>query len=406
MKCIPAVILAAAYGDGYAIRRKKGPPTSFPTATPTDIPTKHLQMVSPESRPLAEICDKKNAAKIDVCIEWFETDNPSAAPSTTPSTSPSVEIITSGSPTTTKTQNVIEDIIDDRSDRILIQLSYFDMTITIISESKMLRSSDTSVHYRQGGDLTRQYEHAATNQHLHEMYTKSFLNPLIGLNLTFIDAGETNISATSTRSSIFYGTVEFEKLKEYPDPTLNDVEYVTGLAFIDNEKSRFLDEFCGYHGSNANTFTYDVIVQRLDDISNDSSASSSGINESRDTRAVLPIVGMIAGAFTICITCLVCFVNRRNNQKQRKRAVEEIPSPIRQILQNKREFDGNNFNDAYMDSASITSRNSGDSFLQPQLKFHEERVDNLRELGVEQIAIPTIVKRLSASTCFEDDFVR
>jgi hypothetical protein len=90
---------------------------------------------------------------------------------------------------------------------------------------------------------------------------------------------------------------------------------------------------------------------------------------------------------------------------------------MRQILHSKRvgkfnsndeeiiDFRGNNL-DAYLDSASITSRSQGETYFQSQLKFHVENVDNLRQWGVdvEQISIPTIVERSSSCNC-EDVFV-
>jgi hypothetical protein len=43
----------------------------------------------------------------------------------------------------------------------------------------------------------------------------------------------------------------------------------------------------------------------------------------------------------------------------------------------------------------------GETFVQSHLKFHDENVHNLRELGVdvEQISIPTMVKRSSSCEC-------
>jgi hypothetical protein len=391
-------------------------PTSLPTIVPTETPTmspmiQHHEPMPEHQTPLEEICEKKNAEKLDICIEYFASGVPSVTPSNMPSTWPTDDANSSDPPTSKPTRDVH---IEDQNNRVLIQLGYFDMSIAVVSETKkQLRLHDTFANYRQGGDLTRQYEQVATTQHLHEVYTEYFLNPLTGLNLTFIDVGEVNISATITRSSIFYGSVEFERIDGYPDPSKIEVDELTNGAFVGEQKKKFLDEFQRYHGINSEeTFTYDVVVQTMD--------HGHGVASAIDDSSMLPVVGAISGALVICIAGVSYLIYKKESEKKKRRTHPKSPSPMRQILHKKRalgEFDSDDeeiidvhahtLNDAYMDSASIRSRSPGDSFFQPQLEFHDENVDNLHNLGVdvEQIAIPALVEKSSASACLDDEFV-
>lgn len=398
-------------------------PTSLPTIVPTETPTmspmiQHHEPMPEHQRPLEEICEKKNAEKLDICIEYFASGVPSVTPSNMPSTWPTVDATSSDPPTSKPTRDVH---IEDQNNRVMIQLGYFDMSITIISETKkQLRLHDTFASYRQGGDLTRQYEQVATTQHLHKVYTEHFLNPLTGLNLTFIDVGETNVSATSTRSSIFYGSVEFERIDGYPDPSKIEVDELTNGAFVGEQKKKFLDEFQIYHGTNSEEkFAYDAVVQTMDH----SHGVASVVDETHDneeTSLMLPVVGALSGALVICIAGVSYLIYKKESEKKNRRTHPKSPSPMHQILHKKRalgEFDSDDeeiidfhahtLNDAYMDSASIRSRSPGDSFFQPQFKFHDENVDNLHNLGVdvEQIAIPALVEKSSASGCLDDEFV-
>lgn len=397
---------AAAFEDLHRLLDKKdatnnNEPTVYPTITPSAIPTlspmlsHHPQKItsSEHSKPLIEICSKKNAEKLDVCIDWIKSESPSVEPST----SPTLDISTH-SPTYNMAvlTDVVNSKFNDDSERILIELGYFDMSITIITETKNLRSYDPSVHYSQGGNATRQYEHAAVKQHLHKVYTKTFLCPLKSLNLTFIDVGETNVSQLSTRSSIFYGAVEFEMVEGYPNPTKSDVDDVTGLAFSDDEKSRFLEEFRKYHWvGSAKVLAYDVIVEKLDQSSNEG-YSADGIKNNENTIAILPTVGLVAGAITIICFAAIAFSIHRKSKREQSKGTLSKASPMHRILQKKHvygefesdgeeviDFRANNINDAYMDSASIRSRSSDDSALQQKLEFHEESVDSLRELGFD-----------------------
>lgn len=401
-------------------------PTSLPTITPTEISTiapmilNHHEPLPEHINPLDEKCYKKNAEKLDICIEYFASDAPSVAHSDVPSVSPSAYVVYAPSPTGKPTRkDDVHSIVNDPNERVLIQIGYFDMSITIVSETeKQLRSHDAIVHYRQGGDLTRQYEHAAAKQHLHEIYTEHFLNPLSSLNLTFIDVGETNVSATCTRSSVFYGSVEFEKLDGYPDPLKIELDEVTSQAFRGVEKNMFLEEFRKYHRVDiADSSTYDVFVSKMDHSHDISSVVNEGNNNNEESSALPPIVGAVTGALTICIIGVAYFVYRKKNEKRRRRTHPKSSSPMRQILHRKIvgefesdgeeviDFRGDNLNDVYMDSGSIRSRSPGESFFRPRLEFHDETADNLRELGVDVEHIAISVERLSASECLEEEFV-
>jgi len=399
-------------------------PTALPTTTPTEIPT-----TSPFVRwrkPIAEMCgDKKKADKFDVCIEWYSISGiPSGAPSTAsnissvaPSIQTSPAITSSIAPTDVQSRNeYIPDIptsvpiknlydneeLTDIGDRVLIELDYFDMSITIVSTKKQLRSNDAIVQYRQGGDLTRQYEYEAAMHHLHEVYTSSFLNPLMSLNLTFIDVGETNTSASSVRDSIFYGSAEFETIDGHQDPTKSEVDKVTFLAFADHGKSEFLDEFQKYYEADSKeNFAYDVSVHLLDHGSHLDAAHE----DIQDAHAILPIVAGIAAVLVISVVAgLAYYTQRKKNRKQKQSDVAKPSSPIRQILHKSRiygefesdddemiDFEGTNIADAYMDSASIRSA-SPDTFAKNlQFHIHNESTD-LRQFGmdVEKISVPNI----------------
>lgn len=390
-------------------------PTIMPTGTPTLSPT--TQRHSPKhQQPLAELCDKKNADKLEICFEYFTSEALSVVPSDAPSTLPSAEVLSSEYPTITPTAGIHFEA--DQSGRVLIELGHFDMSITIMTEGiNQLRSRDTFDQYPPDGDFATQYEHAAAKQHLHEVYTAYFLNPLTSLNLTFMDLEETNEQATRTRSSIFYGSVEFEKVVGYSDPTQSELDELTSLAFAGDQKNRFLDVFQTYHGTNSAENVYDVIVQKMDHI--DINPTSDNImGDSQDANKMLPsIIGIVVGAMFTCIAGSVFLMYRKKSKSQNSRTHPKSLSPMRQILHSKRvgkfnsndeeiiDFRGNNL-DAYLDSASITSRSQGETYFQSQLKFHVENVDNLRQWGVdvEQISIPTIVERSSSCNC-EDVFV-
>ena len=382
-------------------------PTALPTTTPTEIPTTSPFMQW--RKPIAEVCrDKKNADKVDICIEWSSSGIPSVAPSAIsniPTWSANIissiapsdvqarnensetnDIVVTNSPTSVPIENIQNnEVHNDISDRVLIELDYFDMSITIMTKQQ-LRSND-AVQYCQGGDLTRQYEYKAAMQHLHEVYTSSFLTPLMSLNLTFIDVGETNISASCVRESIFYGSVEFQKVDEYQDPTKSEVDKVTFLAFADHRKKGFLDKFQKYYEANCQEiFAYDMLVH-LSDHGSHLDTANDGEEDMHDANAILPIVGGIAAALSV-VAGLAYYTQRKQNQKQNESDVAKPSSPIRQILHRSRiygefesdddemvDFEGNNIADAYMDSASIRSA-SPDTFAKDvQSHLHGKTAD-------------------------------
>lgn len=339
-------------------------PTLMPTETPTISPTTQRH-IPDHQQALTELCDKENADKLDLCIEYFTSEAPSAVPSDAPCIQPSTVVLSSDSPTVTPTKDMTFE--SDHNSRILIELDYFDMSITIVAgNTTQLRSRDTNVQYRQGVELSRQYEHEAAKQHLHEVYTANFLNPLTSFNLTFIDRGETNEPATRTRNSIFFGSVEFEQVEGYSDPSLSEVNELIISAFAGDQKNRFLEEFRRYWGiDNAETYVYDVIVQKMNH-SHGINPTSDIIKDNEGANRIVPIIGIGVGVLLTCIAGLVLFARREKSKSQRQ-TQPKSPSPMRQILQSKRtgEFDSNNeeivnihcdnLDGAYMDSASIQS---------------------------------------------------
>ncbi|KAL7485872.1 hypothetical protein ACHAW6_011472 [Cyclotella cf. meneghiniana] len=411
---------------GKKEERESNPPTSLPTISPTVIPTsppimqeKHSPMTPQEnSNPLGEICDKKDAEKLDICAEWFE---PSTAPSAVPSTTASTAIILSSTsstetqtvytehPTSKPTKNVHFDASDTsevkdsssngRRGRIEVELCYFDMIITIYSKSEPLRkSNEASDSDSESIFLTRQFEHAAVREHLHEVYRKSFTNPMSTLNLTFIDTGESKTYDRIIQRTTFFGCVVFERVEGNPDPTPADLEKVTSRAFADDDKRNFLDKL---DKNNTAIYTdvasHDVIVQKLAQIIEINSmvggSEASPLKDKDKTKDVLRIVGMIAGAFTICavFTIIARRKKRMHQFIQQKNAFGGFEAHGNVV----HGFGGSNINDAYMDSASITSRSVGESVL--RLNTPEETVDSLRELRLDvEIVIPM-------SVCSEGD---
>ena len=367
-------------------------PTIAPSATPTNLPmlSRRPQIItsSPEhsSKPLIEICSRENAEKLDVCIEQIKNETSSPEPSIAPFTLPTIKISTDAqTDLVIITDDVTFNFIDD-IEKVKIEIGPFEMSITIAAEAKSLRSYDRSAHYSQGGHDTRQYEHEAVKQHLHKAYTEFFLCPLRSLTLTFIDRDDTNASQTNTRSSIFYGFVEFEIVEGYHNPTKSEVDDVTDLAFSDNEKNLFLELFRSYcFAVGSKTLVCDVKVDKFDQ--EKEGYSADGIKHYKDAIAILPVVGFAAGTIAICFVFVAFFFKKRSNLEGSTRVLPKA-SPLNLIHLKKHEYgefetdDEVNINfqidkitDAYIDSASIRSRSSDDSVLQQNLELYEENKD-------------------------------
>ena len=381
-------------------------PTSLPTGAPTLTPKLELYRHSPEppGQNLDEFCDKKNINDLDICIEWLASKTPSVAPSATPSIAETTKSILSSTVATSSRIPTLQydpEKLNDHysttqlSNIVLIELGHFDMSITVYSNIKRSRKSNEDSENDNGrSDNSRQYEYLAVREHLHEVYTKYFLNPLITLNLTCIDAGEANISGSITRSSIFFGTISLERIEGFPDPTPSELEAVTIGAFTGDGKEVFLDKFYRYHTTFDADASYDVIVEKLAPLP-DVDFSTDGI-EGVDVRGVektnmvLPIAGILAGTIIISGIGLGYVVH---NKRKRKHDQPKSSSPIHQILQRNKDhggfesdddivgFDGNNIIDAYMDSASIASKSVAESVM--NLNFKEENLDNLLGGDVE-----------------------
>lgn len=147
----------------------------------------------------------------------------------------------------------------DKNNRVVYTtLGNFDMSLTIYSSPRINNrrnhrhlytgvAEKNDVENYQGDDslLSRQYELAATKQHLRNVYEQTFPDhPLISLELHFTDEGNTKLSHGIIRYSTFNCTVGFEDY--FLSEKENDyVSYVSVVpkAFLGPSKVDFLDMF-------------------------------------------------------------------------------------------------------------------------------------------------------------------
>eukprot|EP00804_Cyclotella_cryptica_P020875 CCRYP_011481-RA/>CCRYP_011481-RA protein AED:0.02 eAED:0.02 QI:688/1/1/1/0/0/3/279/241 len=228
---------------------------------------------------------------------------------------------------------------------------------------------------------------------------------MISLNLTFIDTGEKKMSEMIKKSCKFFGSTVFEKVDGAPDPTTTDLDIVTSRAFIDAEKRMFLDML---EANNTAVYgdlvSYDVIVRKLAQTTECNSticrSEPVALKDDENVKDALRIVGMITGAFAICAVSVIVAIRKKRLHQflQQKNAYGRFESRGNMV----HGFSGSNINEAYMDSASITSRSVGDSVL--QLNVPEETYDSSRDLPVNvEIVIPDDFKRAPMFDCLAGD---
>jgi hypothetical protein len=425
---IMSLVMSQTYAEATTQQRRRylkktdafSPSPISPTKSPSFVlPAKPDKLphteVPPVGYQMPPECDKKNADKLDICIEWLDVMNASVAP--TPSPSPSGEMYTieflpteianiMGLPEETPTDSIVgetEEVEQDKevgsteestatttdpldvSNTVLIQLGDYDMHITIYSQTnRKLSASEEATKEDVDHSMARQPELETVRLHLNDVYREAFLNPVVKLDLSFVSEGETDLSESTIRHSTFFGSVSFARVVEYPIPSSMEVESVTTAAFVGEQKESFLNNFHQFYGRpfSKEDVSYDVIVQRSG-YETASVVNGRDQSSSEGSSGTWFIIGAVAGGCVIVIASFGLVYYLQLKRDTRKKHDNSPPSPMRSILHHKKTYceftdeDGlvfdldvvrpQNITDAYNDSNSITSTSQCGRF--PQLKF-------------------------------------
>jgi hypothetical protein len=196
------------------------------------------------------------------------------------------------------------------------------MSLTIYFSPDLLNDFETKEEY---SSFARQYELAATTDHLREVYQKEYKKKVIALKINLSSNGETEMSQSIVLHSTLNGTVAFD------DNSEPELESETLLAFRGEQKQKFLEllhsfytEDFQHEGAGDITTLYDVSVRES---SNDDgvaggmheAASNGGTNEAASshsnagsdiTKLIVLMTTMSVVVTVITLLCIAIFIRR------------------------------------------------------------------------------------------------
>lgn len=189
-----------------------------------------------------------------------------------------------------------------------VNIGKFDMSLTIFSSPDMLNESANSDEFY---TFARQYELAATTDHLRNVYEERRKKKVIAIKINFAPGGVTEISQGTVLHSTFDGTVAFD------DNSEPELQSDTFFAFRGEQKLTFLQIFHGFYNEAMTmpsdthkaaddiTTMYDVAVKKsssansVGSITHESSSSVSTTENNNTTPIVLTIMSVVVTVITL-----------------------------------------------------------------------------------------------------------
>jgi hypothetical protein len=187
------------------------------------------------------------------------------------------------------------------------------MSLTIYSSPDMLNDFETNEEYSL---FARQYELAATTDHLRKVYQKQYNKKVIALKINLSSDGETKMSQSIVLHSTFDGTVAFD------DNSEPELESETLFAFQGDQKQKFLEMFYSFYTedfaqnkeSDDIRTLYDVSVRESsnDDgiVGGTHEASSSHSSAGSDITKLIVLTVTSVIVTVITLICIAVFIRR------------------------------------------------------------------------------------------------
>ena len=192
------------------------------------------------------------------------------------------------------------------------------MSLTIYSSPDMLNDFETNEDFFL---FARQYELAATTDHLRKVYQKQYNKKVIAIKVNQSSDGETKMSQSIVLHSTFDGTVAFD------DNSEQELKSETLFAFQGDQKQKFLEMFHSFYTedfaqnkeSDDIRTLYDVSVREsLNDDgvaggTHEASSSHSSAGSDITKLIVLTVTSVIVTVITLI--CIAVFI-RRSTRRQ------------------------------------------------------------------------------------------
>ncbi len=192
------------------------------------------------------------------------------------------------------------------------------MSLTIYSSPDMLNDVEANEEY---SSFTRQYELAATTDHLRKVYQKQYNKKVIAIKVNLSSDGETKMSQSIVLHSTFGGTVAFD------DNSEPELESETLIAFQGEQKQKFLEMFHSFYTEDSAQLKEADNIRTLYDVSVRESSNDDGVAGGKHETAssyssadsditkfiVLTVTSVIVTVITLI--CIAVFI-RRSTRRQ------------------------------------------------------------------------------------------